>query len=331
MSALLSIVIPTYNRRERLLRQLHSIYQQPESSEVEIVVCDNHSDYDVYGAILNEFGQSKVANLTVHVNDRNVGMHANLALIFNHCHSDWMWSLGDDDETTPGSIAVILRDIKMHPEALMFKYAIRGFKRYDNCEVNTCEEFIDFYYKDGTNHGHFIFLSNNVYNMSRIRENYGMTLSYCFCAVAQLLPVFFSLKKGQGPVLLRNDEIVIYKSPAPGTGWNYLQTAIDLSSMILLPLDLSSKHLYRLGMIVVDNLSHSKIFRLCLEQPDRRYGRFIYLQIYNRSFRFSKKFKHKLYRWMFPVCYIAHLNLNGPLFQSIRGLVSKVSPDLADI
>lgn len=331
MSPSLSIVIPTYNRRERLLGQLHSIYQQPESSEVEIVVCDNHSDYNVYDAIVKEFGKEKIANLTVHVNERNVGMHANLALIFQHCHTDWMWSLGDDDETLPGSIAVILRDIKSHPEALLFKYAIAGFKQYDNCEVNTCEAFIDFYYNGNSDPGHLIFLSNNVYRMAPVRENYGMTLSYCYCAVAQLLPVFFSLKKGQGPILLRNDEVVAYKVPAPGTGWHFMQTAIDISSMTLLPLNLPSSHLYRLGLVLMGSFSHSKMVRLCLAHPDRRYGRFQYLQIYKCSFRYSKKFKHKLYRWVFGFCYFTHLNLNGKIYKSLLDLIGKVSPDLADI
>ena len=50
----LSIVIPTYNRKDRLIRQLRSIYNQRESSLVDIVICDNHSDYDVEAAIRSE-------------------------------------------------------------------------------------------------------------------------------------------------------------------------------------------------------------------------------------------------------------------------------------
>lgn len=45
MNSILSIFIPTYNRKERLIAQLQSLYVQSRISEVPVVISDNASDY----------------------------------------------------------------------------------------------------------------------------------------------------------------------------------------------------------------------------------------------------------------------------------------------
>ena len=57
---ILTICIPTYNRKERLLKQLDSLYAQPDVYQTIIQIIDNHSGYDIETAIKEHFGQEKI-------------------------------------------------------------------------------------------------------------------------------------------------------------------------------------------------------------------------------------------------------------------------------
>ena len=61
----LTIIIPTYNRKQRLLKMLHSIYIQKLSQEVQILILNNASNYNVEESIVEEFGSEVTSNLTV--------------------------------------------------------------------------------------------------------------------------------------------------------------------------------------------------------------------------------------------------------------------------
>ena len=168
----LTIVIPTYNRQVRLLNLLHTIYNQPESQDILISICDNHSDYDVKEAIVNEFGAEKTSNLSVFVNKYNFGMNANLSSTFLHCDTKWMWIIGDDDEAIDGSLASILRDINDYPDTTLFKYSNIDY-HFTNTAVDNFPQFIKYVKDGGYPTGLPIFMSNNVYNMESVAKHYG--------------------------------------------------------------------------------------------------------------------------------------------------------------
>lgn len=306
---LLTICIPTFNRKTQLLRQLHSLYNQIECSLVEIIICDNHSDYDVKKAIVGEFGEKNIYNIHVFVNHTNVGMHANLALMFRHCQTEWMWSLSDDDEALPNSIQTILYDIKQFPDTIMFKYGISGYNKYIEQDFASINSIIDFYYKRYPS-GHLVFLSNNVYKMSVLRDYYTNTLSYCYCAVPQLLPVFFALENHAGIVRFKAKPVVEYKKPTPGTEWNYINTALSFSIISLIPFSLTSSYYHKLSGLMMSGFSHKKIIYLCLHLADKGRGRFIYNHLYRVGFKYTGAFKDKILMIMYKCMYI--LNIKPP-------------------
>ena len=78
----LSIVIPTYNRREKLLRQLHAIFGQPESKDIDVTVLDNHSDYDCDESVYADFPKESYPNLRVITHPYNIGGNMNISLCF---------------------------------------------------------------------------------------------------------------------------------------------------------------------------------------------------------------------------------------------------------
>ena len=157
-----------------------------------------------------------------------------------------MWLLGDDDETTNGSIETILSDIEEHSDKAYFKYSITGFKPYEDNIISTLEDFIDVYHNGNYSGGDLIFISNNVYNLSVLGDYYRTTLSYSFCRVSQLIPVFNYLNEKRGCVMLRSFPIVTYKRPEKGSAWNMLSVAVGISSLRFVSYDIDSKHYVRL-------------------------------------------------------------------------------------
>ena len=323
----LSIIILTYNRKMRLLQQLHSIYAQPEAKEVDIEIIDNHSDYDVYQAIKEEFGDIVISNLHVSVNPLNFGMEANLATPFLHCKTEWMWTLSDDDLTEPDSIASILADIEKYPNTAVFKYQINtSVRRFPDTDINTLPELIDFYLSGNAGSGHLIFLSNNVYNNRLAMQYYGKTLSYCYSCIAQMLPMFYILDAEVGTVKMRDKKLVNFILPEPGTGYPYLYTAVEISSTIMFQFNLSNEYYRKLGFLVTNGFSHYRLGLTALEMKDRKRGRFLYEQVYSRSFKHSGHLIDKLYHWFYYFCYFTNFRIGYDRALNIRNRIRKYYP-----
>ncbi len=304
----LTIVILTYNRKNRLLRQLHSLYAQPEVDDVFIEIIDNHSNYNVYEAVREEFGESRISNLHVTVNPLNFGMHANLAMPFFHCQSEWLWTLSDDDETAKDSIKTILRDIVDYPDTAVFKYQINTSRYlYNDTLIESLPDLIDFYLKNKVETGHLIFLSNNVYNYKKAIENFGPTLSHCYSCIAQILPMFHILDEKKGVVRMRSKVLVNFIKPEPGTGYPYLYTAVEINSTILFKFNLSNNYYKKFGFLLANDFAHYRLILCALEMEDRKRGRFLYNQVYSRGFKYSGSFIDKLYHLLFYFSYYTHI------------------------
>lgn len=321
----LTVVILTYNRKERLLKQLHSLYNQPEVNQICIKIIDNHSNYDVRSAIIEEFGEEQTVNLNVIVNPINIGMHANLAMPFFHCNTEWLWTLSDDDETAPDSIATIFSDIEEFPETAAFKYQINtSINRYKDTTLSSLPELIDFYLDGHYPSGHLIFLSNNVYNTKLAINNYASTLSHCYSCIAQMLPMFHILDNKAGVVRMRAKELVKFVPADPGTSYPYLYTAVEISSTVMFNFNLTNHYYKKLGFLVTNGFSHYRLCLSALEMTDRKRGRFLYEQVYSRSFKHSGSFLDILYHWFFYFSYLTHIKVGYSTALAIRTQVKKV-------
>ena len=105
----LSIAIPTYNRRDDLLRCLSSVLPQL-TDDVELLVVDNASDIPVSSFV--DHPRVRIVR-----NPINIGAVGNLLRTFELANADWVWLIGDDDEANPTGVATILSHIACLPEA----------------------------------------------------------------------------------------------------------------------------------------------------------------------------------------------------------------------
>lgn len=113
----LTIAIPTFNRPEKIRRQVLSILPYL-SADVKLVVLDNYSDVEVSTL----FDKSIIGKVTFIRNSFNIGADANIAKCFDTCQTKWLWTLSDDDIITEDALRIILHDIRLFRDCLFINY-----------------------------------------------------------------------------------------------------------------------------------------------------------------------------------------------------------------
>ena len=115
--AKLSIIIPTYNRSELLQQQVRRILPQL-NSDVELILIDNKSDYDVFSL----FSETELKRFKIIVNNINIGGAANIAKCFEICETDWLWTLSDDDLIASDAVETVLSHLEEKDNTVMVNY-----------------------------------------------------------------------------------------------------------------------------------------------------------------------------------------------------------------
>lgn len=335
----LSIVIPTYNRRERLLVQLRSIFSQEASKEVEIVVVDNHSNYDVCEAISSVFGEIP-DNLRVERNRCNIGLAGNLAEIFNHCHTRWMWCLGDDDETRPNSIRIVLDKIaEQKANVGVLKFSEQDTNEMRTELIDSLPMLWDYYYGESSQAaGLLIFLSNTVLNLDVLEPYLGKAFEYSYTAIAHLIPAFFMLDKRTGVWQFCPEAIVRYKVPDPGQRWSFSRIALGLATVMDINFSsLTDRHYIEMCRLLLD-IGHADFTHyLMLDYEEHgcpRRTKFLYDRIDQLKFRVQEPWHaNLLYKLAFQIKlhYGKTLPLENWFFSRLINWPTKIMTSLRSI
>lgn len=142
----LSIVIPTYNRADKLLRLLKNIEVELSdfslSDRIQVLVSDNASSDETQEKV----AKFKSVKFTVNYfrQGKNIGFDGNVRFLYQAAKTDYVWFFSDDDILLPGAIAIVLDGIKATaPEVLLFSFIqplgsnTRTFKLSNQVEVFT--------------------------------------------------------------------------------------------------------------------------------------------------------------------------------------------------
>jgi len=165
-----SIVIPTYNRPDKLLKVLNSLDNQ-QNHYVQILVIDNCSDTNVEEFL--KFHSFKSLNLKILRNSGNVGLGGNILMAFLQCQTKWMWLLGDDDIPLSGAVDKVQNALKFIQEdifALKFNSHAGGFPGkndfFDVIDRLNCLSYLS----NISYYSNFLFISNSIYNVELFRK-----------------------------------------------------------------------------------------------------------------------------------------------------------------
>ncbi len=111
---LISICIPTYNRKDFLKILLESIISQADPEFIQIVISDNAST-DGTSLLVDEF-KSKYSNLIYRSATENLGADRNYLASVKNATGKYCWLMGSDDALKPGSIKHLLKYIDLDLE-----------------------------------------------------------------------------------------------------------------------------------------------------------------------------------------------------------------------
>lgn len=304
---LLTICIPTYNRKERLCCQLDSLYCQDDINKVNVLLIDNDSPYDINIVIKEHFKGEIPQNMEIHRNPVNICLEGNIVMPFFLAKTPWIWTLSDDDLTQPNSISKVLQEIGAHPDASQIIFSITGFFPHENKIIDNIDNFINYW--DGVKHtgGDLVFLSNKVCNLTKIKPYLGQALRQCFNAIAHIIPILLTLNERVGYVYLSSEVIVSYKKPAVGSEWNYGQIMLSFSNISYLELNIKEYMWKNFCGIFAQGFSILKAISVLLRYNPRYRGKFIFDECYNKMLKYHWSCRH-LYKFFFDISYYLHLN-----------------------
>ena len=115
----LSILIPTYNRCQDLLRNLQLLEQfiikSKLTEQVNVVVSNNASTDDTSRVIQDFQKRSKIEVVFLNDQEKNIGLEANALYILRKAISDYVMYLGDDDYLEEDFISRVIQQLNEHP------------------------------------------------------------------------------------------------------------------------------------------------------------------------------------------------------------------------
>ncbi len=292
----LTIAIPTYNRKERLRRTLDMLEMQSDDY-FDIIISDNHSDYDVAETYADR-SETFREKITLVCNKINMGMGLNYANLFVQKSGGWVWMLADDDIPSIYAVSDIYDEIDKAHDVGAIHFTIKDLSPYmihDHKDFNSLHEMLEFY-KVIMNQrcmdlsGDFIYLSNKVYNMKYIQNYYETIFTYAYSGLNYLAALLLMLNEGSAKLRISNKKIVAYDEP-DGDHWNFLKSVTKARTITDICLDLNEEEMKLLYGLQTANYVSYLIDNVNRETAlhDIRQIEKIYYEIYQYSFSDEEK------------------------------------------
>ena len=282
----ITIMIPTYNRQECLLKLLECLKQQT-CQDFDIVISDNHSDYDIKKAVA-EYQDFFGSRMRLVIRNVNIGSTVNINGVFGMAETKWGWLMGDDDFPIPTAVETIYAHLDDRVGAMHFSlYNLSRFVQ-DYVDLEDLPSFIDLFWRMSNGpdevvnlQGDLIFMSNKVYNLDIIRQYLFQQNTYGYTRVPQIVSILYMLdqKKGCFRVI---DTSLVRISDTCNQSWKMTNIALGTSTFSHIPFHLDDAQRKKLNLIVMFKYAHVLRYRLQGEISRYNIG-LIYDGIYKRS------------------------------------------------
>lgn len=287
----LTVVIPTYNRKNRLKRTLDLLEMQTDN-DFKIRILDNCSDYSI-NELLEDRDKIFCDKIEIVRNKINIGMSANIANAFVQGIDGWMWLLADDDIPSIYAIEDIYDEIEHSSGvgAIHFayhdfsKYLVNGYKDFKN--LHELFAFYEDIVAKGQDlalcNGDFIYISNKVYNMKYVAKYCQDVFLYTYSGVPCLVPILFMLNNNAGNLRISKKRLVTWDAP-DGDHWDYIQTLSGMRIISDFPLILNESEktmLYKLILYAYMDALLNDVEQISFEYDIEQIEK-VYYEIYRK-------------------------------------------------
>lgn len=226
----LSIVIPTFNRPEKLLNLIRKLLSLKVS--IPIIISDNHSNIPVKQLLAENHCLS--SNITIIRNKKNLGGGYNVFQCFLLCETDWMWIIGDDDEPEDNSLDIIysLDNSTNLENIFLVKFnSSAGFFENQNLTITGLNEFYSF--NSNLNiFSNILFLSNSIFSIKKVMNVLSDSVHYMNSMLPQFSIVLNCLKRNNELLIIGKEYIVKHGKPNSKDHWSVIDLVSSLSSLV---------------------------------------------------------------------------------------------------
>lgn len=313
----LTVAITTYNRKEALIAQLRSLECQGLYDKYQIKIFNNCSSYDVEGALKSALSAEFMDIITVRNRKYNVGGDCNIALSFLQVDTPWMWLLSDDDVTMPTSLSTVLEDMEKYSDVCWLKYSIDGFAKFQDKKVDNLVELLDSFRTEGHMWGEFVFMSNNVYNLSNLEKVRGNILYWTMTCFSQIMGPLMAIKNDKQVMAFRSVPLTNYEAGRISYKLHYAY--LNFPHMLNASFELSAKELsafhkmFRIGVLELI---------LSLFEVENSAMRFEFYKQYKIFYLSENIFKRIEYVMAFQILH--RLNFTHEKIRKLKSLVKSV-------
>lgn len=304
MDKFLTIVIPTYNRKNQLVRLLKSIERQNALKKYYVVILNNHSNYDIESTLNNCFSSEFIKNIEINNRPINVGASYNISGAFLACKTDYLWIIGDDDEVIDGAIDIIEEDIIRFPNIPLFKYSLKGST--NEWVVSSISEVISLNKHNYLIAGNIIYISNSIFKISLLKDYLSYLFIYSYSAIPHTIPMIYCIANRKD-IFFSTKDIIYYNAPE-GDHWDYISTTLALSS--LLDINISGQYdvVKSFFKMIARHFDFNVFLKECLKIENRDYRAYVVRRGIGTFFRLSRP-KALLLYLLFKTEVIFHVNL----------------------
>lgn len=211
----LTILIPTYNRKERLLGTLQSISTQGHWGEFDIVIVDNCSNYSVKDAVKESFLEDFTKMISIHRWFFNTGMSTNISIAFEFVKTKWCWFISDDDKILDGALDTVLYDIKRYGDSAAVKYSIKDVCQYDNTVISDVNEWTSYYMAHHSGDKGYLSM---LYNISALYPFLSELTIHSYSYLSFWIPVLKAINETTATMVMSSDNLFQYKQN--NDGWS---------------------------------------------------------------------------------------------------------------
>ena len=201
---LLTIAIPTYNRKVELLKTIDDLikYGFCDHKEIRVCIIDNHSNYNLQ-EILEE--RDLEDSIYLKTNAYNFGLGANIMECFRICSTQWLWVLGDDDKVLSTSLQRILSCIrKAKPGTICINFSSAHGENKENKYIDNLKNL-----SQELKFSNMLFLSTNIFNATSLKPHYESGYRSCFFNMPHTSMVLNSLIESKNNMIwLRSKSVV---------------------------------------------------------------------------------------------------------------------------
>ena len=236
---ILTIAIPTYNRKKFLLNKL-KFFTKIDNLDIEIIIVQNNSNTI---NLVNKDDFKKFKNIKIFNNKTNIGGNLNIIKCIELANSEWIWILGDDDDIHENSINLILDDLysNLDKSIICINYSTSIYEHKKNQIIKNTYDFFDIFNKSKRSCSNTLFISANVLKLEDLKKNINYGYSYSESFAPHLAMLFSIISKYNKHIYLNEKKIIVSHDNDINLKWSRYTFALNIIKLLKLEILINHK------------------------------------------------------------------------------------------